>query len=279
MFFLVVSVYFLLSCGAAWLIFFPNGREFVSGIFMRFSARAEKNYLHANQTANQFLGSSKTVLQDRYRQSVHFIKSNYLLVMAMSAVLLLPPVLAWMFSEYRGLEGFETESRVVNTQIADLLKGEQLVPPAPLPPDIFSTLEVLQERPMLSGASRNWDLLNLEFRQRLLWVFKEMRERHGYEMAIIEGYRSPERQNQLAELGAHVTNAKAFQSYHQFGYAADCAFYRNGKLVISEKDAWAMRGYELYGELAEAAGLTWGGRWKLMDYGHSELRKPGVLGK
>lgn len=101
---------------------------------MRVSARAEKNYNHANQTANHLLGSSKTVLQDKCRQGVHFIKGNYLLVLAMAAVLLLPPVLAWTFSEYRGLDGFETESRTVNTQIADLLKGEQLVPPAPLPP-------------------------------------------------------------------------------------------------------------------------------------------------
>jgi hypothetical protein len=44
-----------------------------------------------------------------------------------------------------------------------------------------------------------------------------------------------------------VTNAKAFQSYHQFGLAADCAFLRDGKLVISEKDPWAMRGYQFYG--------------------------------
>jgi peptidoglycan L-alanyl-D-glutamate endopeptidase CwlK len=61
--------------------------------------------------------------------------------------------------------------------------------------------------------------------------------------------------------------------------AADCAFLRDGKLVISEKDPWAMRGYELFGEVAEAAGLTWGGRWKMMDFGHTELRRPGTIKK
>jgi peptidoglycan L-alanyl-D-glutamate endopeptidase CwlK len=108
-------------------------------------------------------------------------------------------------------------------------------------------------------------------------VFRIMKERHGYDMALLEGYRSPERQELLASAGASVTNARAFQSYHQFGLAADCAFLRDGKLVISEKDPWAMRGYRLYGETAEAAGLTWGGRWTMMDFGHTELRLPGAM--
>ena len=64
------------------------------------------------------------------------------------------------------------------------------------------------------------------------------------------------------------------QSYHQYGLAADSAFYRNGKLVISEKDPWAMRGYQLYGKTAQEVGLVWGGSWKsIKDLGHVELRK------
>src|SRR4051812_12890526 len=130
---------------------------------------------------------------------------------------------------------------------------------------------------MLVSASRNWTLMDQEYTQRLLLVFKIMKEQHGYDMAILEGYRSPERQNMLAGLGSSVTNAAAFQSWHQYGLAADCAFLRDGKLVISEKDPWAMRGYELYGQVAESVGLTWGGRWKMMDFGHTELRVPGVM--
>ena len=96
-------------------------------------------------------------------------------------------------------------------------------------------------------------------------------------MALLEGYRSPARQDMLAQMGGAVTNARAFQSWHQYGLAADCAFWRDGKLVISEKDPWAMRGYLLYGEVAEQLGLTWGGRWKMMDLGHTELRLKGVM--
>ena len=124
---------------------------------------------------------------------------------------------------------------------------------------------------------RNWGLLQPDFSQRLLLLFKIMKEKHGYDMALLEGYRSPGRQELLASMGASVTNARAFQSWHQYGLAADCAFLRDGKIVISEKDPWAMRGYQLYGEVAESLGLTWGGRWQMMDLGHTELRVRGVM--
>ena len=87
---------------------------------------------------------------------------------------------------------------------------------------------------------------------------------------------SPQRQNSLAS-NKNTTLARGYQSYHQFGLAADVAFKRDGKVVISERDPWAMRGYQLYGEVAESVGLTWGGRWKsIQDYGHTEYRMPNL---
>lgn len=174
---------------------------------------------------------------------------------------------------------FADDAGITDRQIAVLLEGEQLVPPPPLPPEVFTTREVELVRPDVVHASRNWNLMDQEFTQRLLVVFKLMKERHGYEMVLIEGYRSPERQAKLQEQGSHVTQVGANMSYHQHGLAADSAFFRDGKVVISERDPWAMRGYELYGEVAEQVGLTWGGRWKMQDYGHVELRRKGVLGR
>ncbi|WP_442770688.1 M15 family metallopeptidase [Zoogloea ramigera] len=199
---------------------------------------------------------------------------------AVGAVLLVAAPTLLVF----GLRGpaifdFGDEERMTERQIAILLEGEQLVPPPPLPPAVFTTREVEQVRPDIAHASRNWRLLDAEFTQRLLVVFKLMEERHGYRMALIEGYRSPERQARLFEQGSHVTQARANMSYHQHGLAADLAFFRDGKVVISERDPWAMRGYELYGEIAEQVGLTWGGRWKMRDLGHVELRRKGVLGR
>lgn len=174
---------------------------------------------------------------------------------------------------------FGDDTAIADRQIAVLLEGEQLVPPPPLPPEVFTTREVELVRPDVVFASRNWNLLDQEFTQRLLVVFKLMKERHGYDMALIEGYRSPERQAKLQEQGTNVTQVGANMSYHQYGLAADVAFFKDGKVVISERDPWAMRGYQLYGQIAEQVGLTWGGNWKMQDYGHVELRRKGVLGR
>ena len=191
------------------------------------------------------------------------------------ALMTAPATIAWWLHDGRrvadyGLAHVQVPPR--NDQVAWLLQGERLSPPAPLPPAVFETAEVEALRPGLMQASRDWTLLDDDFRQRLLLVYRLMRERHGYEMVLIEGYRSPQRQALLQAMGPHVTQAGPNESYHQHGLAADSAFLRNGVLTISEKDPWAMEGYRLYGELAEAMGLTWGGRWKMRDYGHVELR-------
>ncbi len=199
---------------------------------------------------------------------------------ALAALLLLMPMLAIGLRHYWTLDTEDFERITTQDErVLALLAGEDLKPPPPLPPEVFATQEVEMLRPMIRYASREWGLLDPVFRQRLLVVFQIMRERHGYEMVLLEGYRSPQRQAALAARGGHVTRAGACKSYHQFGLAADIAFRRNGKIVISERDPWAMRGYELYGEIGSSLGLTWGGSWKtLKDYGHIELRRKGVLG-
>jgi len=151
-------------------------------------------------------------------------------------------------------------------QIRSALSMEKLVPPPPLPPDAF----VDRQHPGLEKLDRDWGRMDGEFVQQVLKLRARMQAR-GYLMALVEGYRSPERQNQLAGMDQHVTNARAFQSKHQFGFAADLAPVRDGHIVISEKDPWAMSAYQSMGEEAEALGLVWGGRWTFRDYGHVEL--------
>lgn len=279
MFFLIVGLYFSLTCLAAWLVFFPAGRAV-------FYATLENAGTHVGRRAGRLKAAASDAVVHTGRgvnegsgRLWGAMRRHSLLLAGGMLVICVPPLIALLASSHSQLEGFNAAPREMNLQITELLKGEQLVAPAPLPPAIFATQEVLVVRPMLNSASRNWDLLDADFKQRLLLVFKLMKERYGYDMALLEGYRSPERQNALASLGSNVTNAAAFQSYHQYGLAGDCAFLRDGKLVISEKDPWAMRGYELFGEIAEAAGLTWGGRWKMMDFGHAELRRPGTIKK
>jgi len=277
MFLFSVLLFFLAACFCAWLLLFPAGREVVvqslGAAGRRVGQHLRGGYRHGVQQA----GGLGREAGGSLRRTLQFVQRRYLLLLAAAVLVTVPPLLALMLSGRSMLSGYDSDTQAINDQVAGLLQGEQLAAPAPLPPLAFSTAEVTLVRPMLDSANRNWQLLDPALAQRLLLVFKIMKERHGYDMAILEGYRSPERQNALAAAGPGVTNAKAFQSYHQFGLAADCAFLRDGKLVISEQDPWAMRGYTLYGQVAESVGLTWGGRWKMMDLGHTELRLRGVM--
>jgi peptidoglycan L-alanyl-D-glutamate endopeptidase CwlK len=222
----------------------------------------------ARQTRRRFSGTGSA--------AVNFLISYKWHALAAALVLLIPAAATLLVQPARVLGGYNDMPQNADPVVLALLRGEQLAPPPALPPEAFITLEVEAVRQNLAGASREWIALDADFRQRLLAVFQLMAQK-GYPMALLEGYRSPERQTYLASLGSNVTNAGAYQSFHQYGLAADCAFVRDGKLIISEKDPWALQGYRLYGELAESAGLVWGGRWKMMDFGHVELRKAGII--
>lgn len=279
MLFVTLGVCFLLACFIAWMILFTSGRDAVMRQVESMGTKCAHSIQRWRQSKERKAGKRGMFLHGAWASMGRSLRRHSLLWAGGVLLLLLPPFAAVLFSGKSMLQGFEDSGRDANLQVSELLRGELLVPPPPLPPDFFTSQEVTQVRPMLVSASRNWQLLNSEYTQRLLLVFKIMKEKYDYDMTILEGYRSPERQNMLAALGPSVTNVAAFQSYHQFGLAADCAFMRYGKLVISEKDPWAMQGYRLYGEVAESVGLTWGGRWKMMDLGHTELHLPGVLKK
>ncbi|MBQ5949670.1 M15 family metallopeptidase [Massilia sp. ST3] len=274
----VALLYVCLASVLIWLVLFPTGRTMlarsVQGLRQRLEQRTHAWRYAGERYAVTLHASTGPELRERLLGLVRRHKVAFAIG---TPLVLIPPLLALALSGPSMLPVYESAEALPDAQVAALLKGEHLVPPVALPPMVFATREVELVRPMLADASRNWGLLHPDFSQRLLLAFKIMREQHGYEMALLEGYRSPARQDQLAAAGGHVTNARAFQSWHQYGLAADCAFLREGKLVISEKDPWAMRGYQLYGQVAESLGLTWGGRWTMMDFGHIELRMRGVM--
>lgn len=279
----IVWVWLAFGFGAVALALavFPHWRHAISARLTVQRDRAKQRrdqWTQATQHAGRQVASRTAQTASGWGQQA---RDQWRWILLTLVCLLVPATIAWWLSQHGGrdLDGFDDRIEPGNHQVAQLLQGEHLVPPPPLPPDVFTAAEVEMVRPMLSTADRRWDQMDDEFVQRLLLVFKIMRDEHGYDMALLEGYRSPERQNMLAAKGSHVTQAKAWQSYHQYGLAADCAFVRGGKLVISEKDAWAQRGYELYGQVAEQVGLTWGGRWQMMDLGHVEWRRPGARAK
>lgn len=265
----VVVAYFVVVSAIAWLVLVPESRPKCVG-FMRMTGHKISHYARALWPVPSIKTAPSNILHSHFKFYFSW-QAHKKYLAAIALLLLLPVVLATIFRNHIQLEGYSDYETEKDPVIVALLEGEQLVPPAPLPPEVFMTAEIQAERPMINSASRDWLLLESNFRQLLLRAYKIMEQEHGYTMVLIEGYRTPERQNTLAALGPHVTRARAFQSYHQHGRAADSAFMRNGKIIISEKDPWAMKGYQQFGEVAESVGLTWGGRWKLMDFGHVEL--------
>jgi len=273
MWFAIVG-YFVLACSLAALLLLPAFREQVASRVVRAGQRLAGVQQSAQRVASRNAQQGLTQASDAALGGKRWLQRHWLGVSIATALLMVPPLVVFSLRGWHTLDAYDdTSISRSDSVVSALLQGEQLVPPPPLPPEVFTTAEVESVRPQLGSADRRWDLLDTDFRQRLLLAYRLMRDEHGYDMVLIEGYRSPERQTQLASLGAQVTNAAAWQSYHQHGLAADSAFMRAGKLVISERDAWAAKGYELYGEVAQRVGLTWGGRWQNADLGHVELRK------
>lgn len=272
----IALLYFCVVCGALGLLVFPSARAGVRQRLLLWRHRLG-GMSRWEDAGGRSLAALRWRTRALSRAAVKTVRRHWAMFAVLVPVIVIPSLLAIVLRRPDMLPGYDPVDPLPDAQVTALLKGEQLVPPTALPPLAFSTPEVELVRPMLADASRNWGLLHPDFGQRLLLAFKIMREKYGYEMALLEGYRSPARQDLLARVGNQVTNARAFQSWHQYGLAADCAFWRDGKLVISEKDPWAMRGYQLYGQVAESLGLTWGGRWTMMDFGHTELRLRGVM--
>jgi peptidoglycan LD-endopeptidase CwlK len=272
----VLIMYFCVAVSLAALLLLPDLRDACTAGARRVTQGVALQIWRLNSRSRTEVIASTHIARNVIGNFGMLIARHRMPLTAMVVILAIPPLIALSFRHHFLFQYDDTQPDP-DQKIAALLGGEQLVAPPPLPPNLFTTPEVEQARPALGDASRDWNLIDADFRQRLLLVYKIMREQYGYQMALLEGYRSPERQAHLASIGSNVTNATAYQSYHQYGLAADNAFIRDGRIVISEKDPWAMRGYQLYGQTAESVGLVWGGRWKLMDFGHVEYHKPGFV--
>lgn len=274
-----VLLYFALATLALALLLLPQARAQAIGWAQRLVSGGSAVSRRAADQGQRGAAQMARAVDEATSASASWVSANRRWLIGAAIVLPAAPLVPFALRGFLRLDGYDHRiSHEMNESVAALLQGEQLVPPPPVPPELFMTAEVERARPLTRGASRQWELLDTDFRQRLLVVFKLMHDQHGYDMVLLEGYRSPERQAQLAALGQQVTRAGAFESFHQFGLAADCAFMRDGRIVISEQDAWAASGYALYGEVARSVGLTWGGGWaSIKDFGHVELRRDGVL--
>jgi peptidoglycan LD-endopeptidase CwlK len=205
----VVS-YFLLVLLALGLWLIPEARESALKAYLRL----KRLVLGAGQQARGVTRPLRSAASSGGFSALQingaWFRANAARLLVALAVVLAVPLGMLALRHSMGLDTFDhTVSREVNPQVAALLQGEQLVAPPPLPPELFTTREVVKVRAEAATANRQWELLDAQFRQRLLLVFKLMKDLHGFEMVLIEGYRSPARQAELAALGPQVTQGKA----------------------------------------------------------------------
>lgn len=113
--------------------------------------------------------------------------------------------------------------------------GEGAHPP-PLPPPVQTLPPIgpidLPARRDIRGRSTDLEELHPEFRVRLERVLMRCAD-EGLPFALFEGYRSPARQSELyaqgrTKGGPRVTNARAGESLHQYGLAADIVLRIDG---------------------------------------------------
>lgn len=111
-------------------------------------------------------------------------------------------------------------------------------------------------------------------RQRVEAIIARMADQ-GITLEVVQGLRTAKEQNELyaqgrSKPGRKVTNAKAWQSFHNYGIAVDlCPFVDGKPQWDAPRKVWNAIGAE-----AERLHLEWGGRWKFRDLPHVQM--PGL---
>lgn len=117
----------------------------------------------------------------------------------------------------------DTENHRENRFIDPLNSGPRRSHPEITPPiSLFSNYPKTS-----SSCSNDFNLLHPVMRRLVTKLQKKLLD-ENIPLYVFEGYRSPERQNTLYAKRPKVTNAQAWQSYHQYGMAADFVFYEHG---------------------------------------------------
>lgn len=97
-------------------------------------------------------------------------------------------------------------------------------------------------------------------------------EKANVGIRITSSFRTPEEQDGLYALGrtvkgkSIVTNAKAWQSYHQYGLAVDiCLYHKDGSISysnIEDLDNDKIADWDEVTKIFKAKGWEWAGDWK-----------------
>lgn len=110
--------------------------------------------------------------------------------------------------------------------------------------------------------------------------YKEINKRLpiGVRLRLTSVYRTPAEQDILFNQKPKVTNAKGWQSIHNYGLAFDiCILLDNDKNGTFEKAVWSGENFDTVVKYFKSKGWEWGGDWKKftdkphfqMTFGHT----------
>ena len=124
-------------------------------------------------------------------------------------------------------------------------------------------------KPIQALESEKLLMMREDASRKIAELLKLARKQFAYKVRLAETYRTQQRQNVLYLKGKSTTTNKV--STHTKRLAADIYLIFNDKILSYIENPAA---YNQLGEMGEALGLTWGGRWKIpFDPAHFELRK------
>jgi peptidoglycan L-alanyl-D-glutamate endopeptidase CwlK len=118
---------------------------------------------------------------------------------------------------------------------------------------------------------KNLETLNPILKDKLILFFEEVNEKGLPALTITDAIRTPAEQQKLynqgrTTAGAIVTNARPWDSLHNYGLAVDCyqtADLQKGKLTAPTKE---------HAKIAQKYGIVWGGSFlKFKDLPHFEF--------
>ena len=128
---------------------------------------------------------------------------------------------------------------------------------------------------MSPHALKRLSAVHPELKRRVEILLRQLAAQ-GLTVEVVQGFRTPEEQDALynqgrTKSGKKVTNAKRWQSNHNYGLAVDlCPFVEGRPNWDAPFSVW-----QQIGRTAEGLGLEWGGRWaKLRDLPHVQM--PGL---
>jgi peptidoglycan L-alanyl-D-glutamate endopeptidase CwlK len=135
----------------------------------------------------------------------------------------------------------------------------------------MNTINYLKEKTWDIVSNRRIDTLHPIIRAKAKEFIIRAEKELGIKLRVTSALRTWEEQTRLynkgrSDTGKKVTNAKAGESYHNYGLAFDVVEIKNGKAI------WNNPNWKKIGALGKSLGFEWGGDWKkIVDKPHFQI--------